>query len=243
MRMRSAGPVVFVEVSVTISRVLPFVAVQRIVAESERAIIAEFPQAEVTVHWRPVRTAAETTFETLKMVAAEYGLMPHNLELSKMQDGKPALDYHLEFRPGTSLEEAVTTAGDIERTLQRELPEIGRFFSHLEEERLDQASPHVVEIESNKIPEMSHCANEASGEVLGVSGIHLFRDERDASLKLVLTAELRRGRSLKEAHEIVTEVEAALRERFPELTRILVQAEPANALTASTSLPAVQVEK
>ncbi len=227
MRMRLAGPVLFVEVSIQISRVLPFAAVQRIVAEVERSVSSEFPQAEVTIHWRPVRTVTEMPFDTLKMIAAEYGLMPHNIELSHMASGETALDYHVEFPPGTPLLRAERMSAEIEGRIRHEMPDIGNIFVHLEEERSDRAQPHVEEIEDTPLlAEAAVCAKATNTAVKDVRNMHLFRDERDASLKLVLTLDLPSSLLLHDAHEIMTNVEKNLRKQFPQLTRILIQAEP-----------------
>ena len=228
VRMRTGGPVLFVEVSIAISRVLPFAAVSRIVAEVERAILLEFPNAEVTVHWRPVRTPSETPFETLKMVATEYGLMPHNTELSKMKNGKTALDYHLEFRAGTSLLDAERISEEIELELRRELPELGNIFVHLEEERRESVPSRAEEIERPELlGRASDIARNISPKIKNIQELHVFRDASSA-LKLVMTVDLPQALSLKEAHEIVTQIESELRKQFPELHRILIQTEPTN---------------
>ncbi len=226
MRMRTAGPTLFVEVSILLSRVLPFAAVQRIITEAERTISSEFPQSEVTVHWRPVRTALETPFETLKMIAAEYGILPHNTELSRMNNGEMALDYHLELRPGTPLMEAEKLSAEIEARIRIELPEISKIFVHLEEERSDNTLPKVETIHhSELLANVAACVKAANPSVQAVHDLHLFHDARDQSLKLVLTVDLSSTLLLHDAHEIMTNVEANLRKQFPELTRIVIQAE------------------
>ena len=226
MRMRLAGQVLFVEVSIQISRVLPFAAVQRIIHDVEQTISSAFPNAEVTVHWRPVRTPTEMPFDTLKMIAAEYGLMPHNIELSRMETGETALDYHVEFPPGTPLVNAESMSREIEGRIRHEMPDIGKIFVHLEEERSDRAQPHVEEISSPLLTEAAAFAKATNALVQGVRDIHLFQDERDESLKLVLTLDLPNNLLLHDAHEIMTNVEKNLRKQFPQLSRILIQAEP-----------------
>ena len=236
IRVRPAGPVMFVEVSILLSRTLPFAAIQRILADVESAIVAEFPPAEVTVHWRPVRTQSEAPFDTLKLISAEYGLLPHNTELARTADGKISLDYHLEFRPGTMLADAEATSREIETRVRKELPDVGPIFVHLEEERSDSHIHEVEEIVDAKLlSAITECAN-AVEQVRGVRDVHLFSipyshsNHYDAvglgqNLKLVLVLDLPRSLSLHASHEIVTQVEDELRKRFPNLTRILIEAE------------------
>jgi cation diffusion facilitator family transporter len=229
LRLRQVGPSLFVDVSVTIDRVLPFAAIERIVADVERAVIAEFQNADVTVHWRPVRTARESPFESLKTIAAEYGLMPHNIELSETTDGKIALDYHLEFRTGTKLLEAEQLSKQIEDRVRAELPSVGPVFVHLEEERSDKQLPQVEEVgerHAEILREVAAFVKAVNGAAREVRDLHLFQGDRDGSLKLVMTVDLASDLSLADAHEIVTDVEEALRKRFPELTRIVIHAKP-----------------
>ena len=227
MRMRTAGPTLFVEVSILLSRVLPLSAIEKIVADVEHSVLNEFPHAEATIHWRPVRTASETPFETMKMVVAEHGLLPHNTELSRMADGRIALDYHLEFPPGAQFQYADEISRDITKRIHEELPQVGPVFLHLEEERSDRALPQIEDVAHGELlAQITSIAKNASSSVRGIRETHLFRDERDQSLKLVITVDLPRAISLAEAHEIVTIVEGRLRKEFPELGRILVQGRP-----------------
>jgi cation diffusion facilitator family transporter len=229
LRIRQAGPSLFVEVSVTIDRILPFAAIERILGDVERAIVTAYPNADVTVHWRPIRTQMETPFETLKVIVAEFGLMPHNIELSETNDGKIVLDYHLEFRPGTALVEAENLSQQIEERIRRELPEVEEIFVHLEEERSDRRPPNIEDIvqeRGNFLADVTYSAKAANRAVRDVRNIHLFQAKKERNLKLVLTLDLPYTLSLAEAHDIVTNVEEELRKRFPELTRIVIHAHP-----------------
>ena len=229
LRMRQAGPSLFVEVSVTINRVLPFAAIERIIVDVEESILSAYPNADVTVHWRPVRTSMEAPFESLKIISAEFGLLPHNIELSETTDGKIALDYHLEFRPGTKLVEAERVSKLIEEKIRDEMPAIGPIFVHLEEERSDMKLPKVEEVGDRRaeiLRGVAEYALAANSAVEGVDAVHLFEGDHGRSLKLMLTVQLDSALSLAEAHDIVTAVEGELRNRFPELTRIVIHAKP-----------------
>jgi len=227
LRIRQAGAILFVEASVTINRVLPFAAIERIIADLEKDIIQAFPQADVTIHWRPIRAISEAPFETVKIVAGEFGLLPHNIEISETDSGKIALDYHLEFNTGTSLAEAESLSKKIETRLREELPEVASIFVHLEEERSDLHLPRVAEASTTEhqlVEEVKQYASAAHPAVRNVRDVHLFRNDRSNARKLVLTVDLARDLSLHDAHEIATEIEDKLRKRFPDLTRIVIRA-------------------
>ena len=227
MRMRTAGPTTFIEISITLSRVLPLSAIERIVAEVERSVLLHFPHSEVTVHWQPIRTKSERPFETIKMVIAEHGLLPHNTELSRMKDGKIELDYHLEFRPGESLSDAEAVSEDIQARIHEELPQVGPIFVHLEEERSDGSLPKIEEAERAELIErIIRSVKSSNSKVERVLDVHLFRDSINHT-KVVITVELGKTLSLHEAHDIVTSVEESLKKEFPELTRIVIQAKAA----------------
>lgn len=238
LRIRQAGPTLFVEVSIQVSRVLPYAAIERVLQDVEQAILAEFALAEVTVHWRPVRTESEAPFESLRLIVAQYGLQPHNIELFETADGKVALDYHLEFPPGVALEEAHSLSEKIEKHIREELPQIGPIAVHLEEQRSDLRLPRVEDIAASvgalsvgaqqRLTEIAASATAAAQGVRGLRDIHVYRDADGAMQKLVLTALVAPDLSLAQAHDIATQVEQALKVKFPELTRVVIHAEPAN---------------
>jgi len=244
LRMRQAGPTLFVEVSIQVSRVLPYAAIERVVHAVEHAITAEFAMAEVTVHWRPVRTTFEAPFESLKLIVAQFGLQPHNIELSETSDGtgtraEITLDYHLEFPPGTALEEAHSISHEIEKHVRKELPQIGPIFVHLEEQRSDLMLSRVEDIGSRHeqlVTEIASYSLATNPKVRGVQDVHLYRDSDGEMHKLVLTAQVAPDLSLAEAHDIATQVEQALKEKFPELTRVVIHAEPGPIVDDGSSI-------
>lgn len=232
LRLRQAGAVLFVEASVTIDRVLPFAAIERIIADLERDVTSSFPNADVTVHWRPVRSKSEAPFETVKIVAGEFGLLPHNIEISETAHGEMALDYHLEFATGTSLQAAEALSRRIESRLREEMPSVGPVYVHLEEERSDLQRPKIRETpeEQAKFESViTECVLASSDAVQRVRDVHLFREESQDLRKLVLTVELAGDPSLHEAHEVATTIEVNLRRAFPEITRIVIHASAASA--------------
>ena len=229
IRARRAGPTIFVEVSVAIDRVLPFAAVEKILGEVRMVISREIERSEATVHWVPMRTQGESPFATLKLLTAEYGVFPHNVELTEDVESGLSLDYHLEFPPGISFDEAHATSEIIEAAVREQLPSIKRVTTHLEEERSDrvpEAVRNVAIARASLLEEIRRYALIANREVKRLEQVHLTERLADRELKLSLTLIVAKEIKLSTAHDIVTNVEDELRKRFPELARIVIHAEP-----------------
>jgi divalent metal cation (Fe/Co/Zn/Cd) transporter len=210
--------------------VLPFAAIERIIDEVKNCIEQVVPQSDITVHWHPVRTESEAPFDTLKVIVAQFGILPHNIELAQTPDGLILLDYHLEFRPGISLKEAEALGHEITEAVKAELPEVRLIYSHLEEERSDRQLPQLREISDERrdwITDIETFARSVSPEVREVSNTRLYQSVEDHSIKLMLAMTLQPEIALSTAHNISTRIEADLRKRFPDLARIVIHTHPA----------------
>lgn len=229
LKMRRASSVLFVDVAVSIKRVLPYAAIEVILLEIETNIRSVADDAEINIQWKPVRTKTESPFETIKLITSEFGILPHNIELSKDENEIITLDLHIEFPQGITFDQSHTQSEEIEAEILRQLPQIGRVVTHLEEERSDLTITDVLDITSQD-PEfasrVNDCARSAVPSVKNVRSIILWKTVATGEEKLAVTIELPSGLSLIAAHDIVTEVERVLRKCFPKLARIVIHSEP-----------------
>ncbi|MDP4219358.1 MAG: cation diffusion facilitator family transporter [Bacteroidota bacterium] len=229
LRMRHSGPILFIDAGITINRVLPFASVEHILSDIKADIQLVFPGAEVVLHPHAVKLEYESTFETIKLITSEEGLLPHNIELSKNSNGEVTLDLHLEFPPESSFLNAHEKSEEIEHKIKAHLPSISKIVLHLEEERPDYALTTVTDITSSKqdlAAEMTAMVRKEHQSVREVRDITLLQSEPFKEIKLALTIVLERNLSLAAAHEIVTDVEKTLRRHFAFLARIVIHSEP-----------------
>jgi len=139
------------------------------------------------------------------------------------------LDLHLEFPPASSFYDAHNKSEIIEEHIKKDMPAISKIILHLEEERPDYDMTVVHNITSSKpilSEEMTRLARTADPSVKDVRDLTLLESQPYKELKLALTIILDKNLSLTEAHDIVTNVEHALRNRYPELSRIVIHSEP-----------------
>jgi len=229
LRMRHSGPDLFIDATIEINRVLPFASVEHILNDIKQKIEKEFSGVEVNLHPHAVKLDYESTFETIKLITSEEGLLPHNIELSRDEKGAVSLDLHLEFPPKSSFWEAHLESEIIEENIKKQLPSISNIILHLEEERPDYAMTLVHNITQQKkvlAEEISTLAKSSNLFVKDVKDLTLLESEPYKELKLAFTIILDKNLSLAAAHDIVTSVEQTLRKKFPELSRIVIHSEP-----------------
>src|SRR6185503_14405199 len=82
LRMRPSGHLTYVDASVSVDRVLPASVGEKIRSDIDRVIHSLVADAETSIAIRPVRTERESTFETIRLITSEFGILPHNIELS-----------------------------------------------------------------------------------------------------------------------------------------------------------------
>jgi cation diffusion facilitator family transporter len=229
LRVRQAGPYYFIDVTVEVDRTLPYATLEVIVKTVEQRIVEKFERSDITVRWYPVRTSDETPFETLKLITSEFGLSPHNVELTRSERGELLLDYHVEFPPKTGLEEAHRIGKSVEGKLMEQLPQLSKVTSHLEEERSDVVPATIAEVtqlQVGLVEQIENIARSISGVVQSVEDVRLTEEVDSKAFKLVLTLDLQPSISLSDAHTIATKVESHLRRQFPQLGRIVVHVKP-----------------
>ncbi|MFI5264422.1 MAG: cation diffusion facilitator family transporter [Candidatus Kapaibacterium sp.] len=229
LQMRHSGPNLFIDATIAINRVLPFASVEHILGEVKDRVSHEFPGAEVNLRSHAIKTKYESTFETIKLIISEEGLLPHNIELSKDEKGAVTLDLHLEFPPASSLGEAHEKSEIIEAHIKEHLPSISKIVLHLEEERPDYTMTVVHDITAARhdfAQELSLLVKTTHPSVKDVRDLILWESQPYKDLKLALTIVVDKSLSLSAAHDIVTIIEQSLRKKYSELARIVIHSEP-----------------
>ncbi len=229
LRMRHSGPNLFIDASIGINRVLPFATVEHILGEIKEKLEIAFQGAEVNLRSHALKLEHESTFETIKLITSEEGILPHNIELNKDDKGQVTLDLHLEFPPASSFAEAHKKSESIETHIKEHLPEISKIILHLEEERPDYAMTTVHNITSGDpelAREISDFAKTLHPAIKDIRELMLLESEPYKERKLAFTILLDKNLSLSGAHEIVTFVEQSLRNKYQDLARIVIHSEP-----------------
>lgn len=223
VRVRRAGPGVFVDMSVDVPRNLPFERTHAIADAVEAQVKRIAPGADVLVHTDPREDDRENMAERIRTVVSKNQLAAHNISVQE-SNGQLYVDLHLEVYDHLSLRLAHGMASRIEKELRADIPGISQVNTHIETmEDIIGNGLDVTTQESHLVQKIITTTNEIVGKTCCHNVvIHRQGDWLAVSMHCTLEDEL----SINQVHDITTLIENRLREGIPFLKHVLVHAEP-----------------
>jgi cation diffusion facilitator family transporter len=223
LRMRSAAGRHFADVVIAVS---PSAAVGQGHAAAdavEEAVERAVPDTDVVVHVEPTEEDAVTRELAY---AAAMGVRRvreiHNISVLHV-DGRTEVSLHLKLPGELSLDEAHSTASEVERAIEQALPGVDAVRTHLE--------PLAEEAEGRSLPrvEVARDAEAVTRIVLehtGEAPRELRFLQTEDGVLVFLTLGLDPAVPLAEAHGRASEIEEQIRTRLPGIAEIIVHTEP-----------------
>ncbi|NJM29966.1 MAG: cation-efflux pump [Rhizobiales bacterium] len=131
LRVRPAGPTIFVSLAVDVARTMPVDDISRLRSELPAKIRGRFPNADVVLDADLVALDDETVFQRIMLIAARHRTAIHHPMVQRI-GGRLAVSFDIEVDGDMPLETAHETATRLECDIRRELgPEI-EVESHIE---------------------------------------------------------------------------------------------------------------
>lgn len=223
IRVRRAGPHLFVDMSLAMDRNLPFERTHAITQAVEEQIRRIAPSADIVIHAEPQEAAYEQMAARIRTVASQNNLAVHNIAIHQSEKGA-CVDLHLEVDENLSLQQAHDLASRVERALQADMPHITQVNIHIESRtEAPGIGQDVTAQEQALVKRIKELAEEIAGEqTCHAISIRRLGNTLSASLHCNLDGNL----SIAQVHDISTRIEHRLQESIPELERVLVHAEP-----------------
>ena len=136
IRVKPNGPQVFVEMTITVNRTLSVEKVQKISAEIEQKIRAEFTLADITINPRPIALNSETIAERVHVIGLNHNLHAHNIS-TNLTDTKKHITFDVEIDQQLTIKQAHDTVNVLEEELRREFDGELDICIHLDPHRRD----------------------------------------------------------------------------------------------------------
>jgi len=233
VRARAVGNKLFVDLTVAVSRTLPFDQVAAVKDDVARALAAEMPEAEATITTLPRALDDETALERIMVIARNLGLAVHHVTVHSIGD-QLAVSLDLEVDGALSLGAAHEIASRLEAAVREELGPAVEVETHIEP--LQAHGLAGQEAAAPRVEEVRAALTELAGELGPIRDVHDVRVRETAEGEIVnFHCHIDPSLSVHDVHEKVDDVERALRRRWPTITRVIGHAEPRPARIVAAS--------
>jgi len=224
VRVRPAGAVLFVELTVGISRTLPLDRVSDIKEQLSRTIRGDLPAAELTITTEPKALDDETVRERVMVIARDLGLAIHHVAVQTIT-GRLSVSVDLEVDGSQPLAAAHDTASRLEDSIRRELgPEV-EVETHIEPLPADLLAGR--DAEPVRIGEVRELLSALAAELPALGEVHDVRVRETLAGEIVnFHCRVDPALSVSAVHEAVDTLERRLRRQFPTIQRVIGHAEP-----------------
>jgi cation diffusion facilitator family transporter len=234
VRVRPAGSVLFVDLEVAISRVLPLDSVSEIkrrVTERVRQIMAE---ADVTVTTRALALDDETVLDRVRVIAANLGLAIHHVTVQKLAD-RLSVSLDLEVDGRQSLGAAHETATRLEAAIGAELGPTVEVETHIEPLLVDDIAGK--DVDAKALSEIAASISASAAAMGTIRDVHDVRARRTGQgLFITFHCGLDPRWTVEQVHDAINELEQLIRQRWPNARRIVAHAEPTPCPAAESAL-------
>jgi cation diffusion facilitator family transporter len=226
IRIRPSGATIFVDTTVAIRRTTPFQKAHAIMDAVEHAVNDRHPGIDVVVHAEPFESSDESVADKVRMIVIGRGLRPpHNLVVHR-REGRYHVEFDVEYTAGVSFVDAHAIADELEEAIFRQIPNVAHVTVHLEEyqpgqsEAVPAAADDVLRFAIGQF-----LAQQT--DVVSSTVTQILRNEEQCTVHL--NCIFPQALSLAEVHRLVSQLESRLYERFPEIRKVSIHAEPDGA--------------
>lgn len=225
VRIRPVGVVMFIELIVNISRVLPVEQMNKIVSLIKKKIIAEIPEADVATHINPIALKNENIIERIHAIVGNHGLEAHNVEIYHSNSGK-TINLDLEINDNLSLEEAHAKSDHIEKSIAYEMGSDIKVYVHL-----DPAIPHIlrtIEVPEEEKKQIMSIIEEERKQFSQIQDIHNVDIQRkdDGVILISYHCVLEKQMAFSDAHRLSHDMKSNIRKILGDKTQIVIHVEP-----------------
>jgi divalent metal cation (Fe/Co/Zn/Cd) transporter len=221
LKIRKAGEKTFVNATVQVPDYFDFEEAHELTSKIESSVKSVCGNCEVVIHTEPCKPEVPTE-KLVESLAREIQGVKEVHEVSAVNSGgKLYITLHANVDPKISVGAAHEIAQEIEDRIGKRIPEVENVAVHMEPFRPRRRKGSTVD--EKEIRRTAHSIAENYRQAFRVKGIVTYMARK--KLHINIDCSFAKQISLENAHEIASQIEEQLRERFPE-TVVTVHMEP-----------------
>lgn len=225
MRIKPAGPFVFIDLVVTVSRTLAHEKVRAICTEIEHRLKTALPESDVTVNARPVALDSETVTERVHAVGLNHNMHAHNISVTSAGDRRQ-ITFDVEVDGAVSIRQAHDKVSALEKELHAEFDGELNICIHLDPLRHEERQ--TTELAAEEGDRLRRTILAAATTIHGIHDVHDIglRRMEHGRYCITLHCAFADDIPLEQAHALTSRLEGLVYHEIPETGRIIIHAEP-----------------
>ena len=224
IRLRPAGATLFASIVVEVARTMPIDEIVKTKETIYQVITGRFPNADVTVTANPVALDNESVFQKVMLIAARRNLAIHHLNAQQL-GSRLAISFDLEVDGSMPLGEAHATATSLEEAIRAELGSDAEVESHIEPQPERLLTGH--DADPSLMAKVLSALGDLAAQHPRLTDIHSVRlRQNEEGLFLHYHCRCAPSETVEHIHDDIDRVEAGLKDRFPDIRRVIAHAEP-----------------
>ncbi|MCA0434135.1 MAG: cation-efflux pump [Proteobacteria bacterium] len=227
LRVRPAGPTLFIEMAVDVPRTLPVTEIDAIQNRLTDTVLRLHPSADISVNAIPVELDSETALEKVSLIAAEHRAAIHHLMVQDI-DGRLAVSFDFEIDGATPLSDAHDRATALEMAIRAGLGDHVEVESHIEPlpQRLLTGKPATSAVQQKVQAALVQLARRHKL----LSDLHNVRVRRtEDGLIVHYHCRFAPDVTVDIVHDALDDIENALKAKQKGINRVVAHAEPVGA--------------
>lgn len=224
LRVRKVGPTHFVDATVEVPRTYPIDRIDRIKQAAQAAVRTALTDADVTFTAVPVARDNESMRDKIMLIARNRGLAVHHVTVHDL-GGKLTVSIDLEVDGAMPIGAAHDITRSLEAAIRDEFGADAEVDTHIEP--LEPEAPPGADAPAAAVEAIRAALVRLTAEQGTMRDVHNVR-VRDTAAGQIVNYHCRARPSLtvEQVHEMVDEIERALRKAFPAVKRVISHAEP-----------------
>lgn len=230
LRIRSTGAKIFIDMTINISRIIPFSKAHDITEALEKKILEVAPLADIVIHSEPIVTESETINDKIRMIVNEFGFQCHDIFSHKI-DKNIFTELHIEIDNTNDLTKAHSIVDRIEERIKSEIVIIKNVKIHLDEPGDKLFETTDITNKSSDMINITRKLLNNYDEIIGVNDIKVISAK--GKIRVSMNCTFDSNMTFEEVHDLVTLLESRIfidvKLYYPRLSNVIIHAEPKNS--------------
>ena len=225
IRVKPAGPHVFVEMTVNVSRNLSLESVQLICSTIESHVSKICEIGDITINTKPVALDCETVAERVHIIGMNHNINVHNIATTTAED-RVLVSFDVEVDRGLTIKEAHDIVSNFEDDIRKEFNSNIDISIHIDPLPPDEkGSTPLAPEEEDDLKKIIMRTAEEIGHIYDVQNIQIRKTEKER-LFISLLCSFDNSVLLDEVHSITKAFEWMILQNIPNAYRVIIHAEP-----------------